>query len=181
MHCWGFRVIAILWHIEAPMQCGWTWHSEPRDVYPRWANELCYSGYPFDDSHKRTAIINSGHMPWAGETEACSYEKKRERSEDYLQNTLLVSTSSEKQILELTYEKGACNWLNTLPIEKKGYALHKCDFRDAWAMCYCLPVKNLRPIAFVASPSMWSTPWFVKPEVLLSSKMTRLEIFSPVP
>ena len=46
-------------------------------------------------------------------------------------------------MLDLTAEKGASIWLNTLPIEEKRYALQLGDFRDALALRYCLPVKNL--------------------------------------
>ena len=70
-------------------------------------------------------------------------KKKRERFNEQFQNILSVSTSSEKQMLELTAEKGASNWLNTLQIKENGYTLHRGYFPDALALRYCLPIKNL--------------------------------------
>ena len=45
---------------------------------------------------------------------------------------------SEDQMfaITLTEEKGASSWLNVLPIQEHGFALHKSDFRDALALRY---------------------------------------------
>ena len=38
--------------------------------------------------------------------------------------------------VKLTQDKGASSWLNVLPIQEHGFALHKSDFRDALALRY---------------------------------------------
>ena len=45
--------------------------------------------------------------------------------------------------LKLAGEKGASSWLSTLPLECHGFALHKGDFCNALALCYCWSPKNL--------------------------------------
>jgi len=35
--------------------------------------------------------------------------------------------------------KGTSSWLTTLPLNEHGFALHKCGFQDALALCYGWP------------------------------------------
>ena len=84
-------------------------------------------------------------------------------------------------MFELTAEKGASNWLNTFPIEEKGYALHKGDFRDALALRYCLPVKNLPTNCVCGQSFNVEHAMICKTGGFLRSDMTGLEIFLPLP
>ena len=45
-------------------------------------------------------------------------------------------SSSLKKAMDLASEKGASNWLTTLPIEEFGFTLHKGPFHDAMALRY---------------------------------------------
>ena len=52
-------------------------------------------------------------------------------------STVRESLSNDLQYaMDLAQEKGASNWLTTLPIREHGFTLHKGDFRDALALRY---------------------------------------------
>ena len=48
-----------------------------------------------------------------------------------------------QRCLDLAQEKGASNWLTALPIDDYGFALHKSGFRDALALRYDWPLKDI--------------------------------------
>jgi len=52
-------------------------------------------------------------------------------------------TKKEKKKLKMNQEKGASNWLTTLPLRDTGFSLNKQEFRDAVALRYCLPVHGI--------------------------------------
>jgi hypothetical protein len=47
-----------------------------------------------------------------------------------------VADISERKAVLLAEEKGSSSWLNPLPVEENGFALHKGAFRDAIALRY---------------------------------------------
>ena len=52
-------------------------------------------------------------------------------------SSVCESLSNDLQYaMDLAQEKGASNWLTTLPIREHGFTLHKGDFRDALALRY---------------------------------------------
>jgi len=64
--------------------------------------------------------------------------------------------------MELASEKGASNWLTTLPIEEYGFSLHKGAFVDALALRYrwtptCIPVSCVCGSSFTVK-YVWSCP-----------------------
>ena len=61
----------------------------------------------------------------------------RRRAEQRMANELLekLPTALQKS-MKISTEKGASNWLSTLPIEEHGFALHKGAFRDALCFRY---------------------------------------------
>ena len=54
-----------------------------------------------------------------------------------------VLDPSLKRAMDLAAEKGASNWLTTLPIEEFGFALHKGAFHDALALRYDWPPSRI--------------------------------------
>ena len=52
-------------------------------------------------------------------------------------------SATSKRAMELASEKGASNWLTSLPIEEFGFCLHKGAFRDALALRYGWPPSNV--------------------------------------
>ena len=63
------------------------------------------------------------------------------------------------RIISLSSEKGASSWLSVLPIEERGFALHKGTFRDALCLCYGwfpsgLPAKCVRGHGFTVDHAM---------------------------
>ena len=80
----------------------------------------------------------------ADQLSAIADVKKRKRS--YLCSTAsqLKSTLPPdlQRAMDLSQEKGASNWLTTLPVEEFGFHLHKGAFRDALALRYGWPLHN---------------------------------------
>ena len=73
-------------------------------------------------------------------------EVKSEKSslhKEKLESIYEASCNNVKRCLDLAKEKGASIWLNTLPIEKMGYALNKQEFLDAVALRYDFPIKGV--------------------------------------
>ena len=63
--------------------------------------------------------------------------KRRREYVRALADSLLSELSSEQQYaMELAQERGASNWLTSLPIHEHGFSLHKGAFRDALALRY---------------------------------------------
>ena len=67
--------------------------------------------------------------------------RKREVGSNNYNHTKNITSNfkadpSLKHCLEVTEEKGASTWLNALPIQEHGFALHKGDFRDAICLRY---------------------------------------------
>ena len=60
----------------------------------------------------------------------------RQKSEDAASNIKEILSPTLKLAMDLASEKGASNWLTTLPIEEFGFALHKGAFHDALALWY---------------------------------------------
>ena len=52
-------------------------------------------------------------------------------------------SDEEEKMIDCCREKGASNWLTTLPIADKGFALSKQEFRDAILLRYNLEINNL--------------------------------------
>ena len=61
------------------------------------------------------------------------------------QEEFVISTLDEqtKKAVEQAKEKGASNWISTLPLEDQGFTLNKGEFRDAIAIRYNKPLRNL--------------------------------------
>ena len=61
------------------------------------------------------------------------------------QEEFVISTLDEqtKRAVEQAKEKGASNWISTLPLEDQGFTLNKGEFRDAIAIRYNKPLRNL--------------------------------------
>ena len=60
----------------------------------------------------------------------------RQKSEDAASNIKEILSPTLKLAMDLASEKGASNWLTTMPIEEFGFALHKGAFHDALALRY---------------------------------------------
>ena len=54
--------------------------------------------------------------------------------------------------MDLAQEKGASNWLTTLPIDKNGFTLHKGAFRDAITLRYSWLPSNLSSTCTYGKP-----------------------------
>ena len=54
-----------------------------------------------------------------------------------------MQTYEKTKALEAAQEKGASNWLNTLPLKAQGFNLDKQTFRDAIYTRYRIPLKKL--------------------------------------
>ena len=52
-------------------------------------------------------------------------------------------TKEELKRIKMNQEKGASNWLSSLPLKENGFSLNKQEFHDAVAIRYGLPVENL--------------------------------------
>ena len=62
--------------------------------------------------------------------------KSQKRTLEVEEAANLKLSDSLKRATELAKEKGSSNWLNTLPLEEFGFALHKSEFRDALSLRY---------------------------------------------
>ena len=70
--------------------------------------------------------------------------KKSECNLKTLAEVTSEMTSDDKiKALEAAQEKGASNWLNTLPLKAQGFNLDKQSFRDAISTRYGIPLKKL--------------------------------------
>jgi len=80
-------------------------------------------------------------------------EVKTTRAEIHKQNSdiekqheeVVIGTMNEttKKAVEQAKEKGASNWLSTLPLEDQGFTLNKGEFRDAIAIRYNKELRGL--------------------------------------
>ena len=61
---------------------------------------------------------------------------RRRWSEQQAENLKQTLTDTQKRAMLLASERGASNWLTTLPIEEFGFTLHKGAFHDALALRY---------------------------------------------
>ena len=50
---------------------------------------------------------------------------------------------TQKRKIEMNNEKGASNWLSTMPIKEQGFSLTKDEFHTAVAIRYGLPISRL--------------------------------------
>ena len=69
---------------------------------------------------------------------------KRKKTEWYkeLQNIIKEeSSASATKIVDLAFEKGACCWLISLPLQKWGFVLNKQEFHDAICLRYNYAIK----------------------------------------
>ena len=57
---------------------------------------------------------------------------KRKHSQGSASNLRPQLANSTQHSMDLAQEKGACNWLTTLPIDENGFTLHKGAFRDGY-------------------------------------------------
>ena len=66
--------------------------------------------------------------------------KQATQAADSLRNTL---PTLSRRTMDLASEKGASNWLTSLPIEEYGFCLHKGAFKDALALRYGWSPSNI--------------------------------------
>ena len=59
-----------------------------------------------------------------------------EQASDAVEDLKAHLSTSSRRAMELASEKGASNWLTSLPIEEFGFCLHKGAFKDALALRY---------------------------------------------
>ena len=50
---------------------------------------------------------------------------------------------SAKSVNSFTKQKGASNWLSTLPLDEQGFTLTKSEFRDSLALRYAKDIREL--------------------------------------
>ena len=60
--------------------------------------------------------------------------KNKQTNDRMAEETVRVLPETTQRAVSLAQEQGAASWLNTLPIEEHGFALHKGAFRDALAL-----------------------------------------------
>ena len=64
---------------------------------------------------------------------------RRQRAVQAAEDLKPTHSNSRRRALELASERGASNWLTSLPIEEFGFCLHKGAFTDALALRYGWP------------------------------------------
>ena len=64
------------------------------------------------------------------------HSSKRKHSQSSASNLRSQLVNSTQRSMDLAQEKGASNWLTTLPIDENGFTLHKSAFCDAIALRY---------------------------------------------
>ena len=77
-------------------------------------------------------------------TKQISKEKEERQRQDLqeIQNSEYLGIK-EKKKLEMSLERGASNWLTTLPIKVEGFSLNKEEFHIAMAARYGFPIQRL--------------------------------------
>ncbi len=76
----------------------------------------------------------------------------------YTMDTLKQSLSTTlKRTMDLAQEKGASNWLTSLPIQEFGFALHKGAFQDALSLRYSLQPSGVLHLVHAANNSQLIT------------------------
>ena len=71
-------------------------------------------------------------------------EKERhQKQQEKLQQLIPQLSNNLQRKLHIAQEVGASNWLTTLPLQAKGFALNKQEFCDALALRYGWPVEGL--------------------------------------
>ena len=92
-------------------------------------------------------MVTQGTTLPAPEEVAAVRAEANKRNLSLLQNQeeFVISTLDEptKKSVEQAKEKGASNWISTLPLEDQGFTLNKGEFRDALAIRYNKPLRNL--------------------------------------
>merc|ERR1712002_226258 len=69
------------------------------------------------------------------------YNRQKTRLEEIQNNEQMDLTQKRK--IEMNIEKGASNWLSTMPIKEKGFSLTKDEFHTALSIRYGLPISRL--------------------------------------
>ena len=64
------------------------------------------------------------------------WKLRHEQASDAVEDLKAHLSTSSRRAMELASEKGASNWLTSLPIEEFGFCLHKGAFKDALALRY---------------------------------------------
>ena len=73
-------------------------------------------------------------------------------------DTLKQSLSTTlKRTMDLAQEKGASNWLTSLPIQEFAFALHKGAFQDALSLRYSLQPSGVLHLVHAANNSQLIT------------------------
>ena len=67
--------------------------------------------------------------------------KQRRQYDDIVNRNNL--TREELRRMKMNQEKGASNWLSSLPLRENGFSLNKQEFYDAVALRYGLPIENI--------------------------------------
>ena len=81
-------------------------------------------------------------------------QTKHQSQVDTVQSVLARSPHNLRQALGCCQEKGASSWLSAIPIQQHGFALHKTDFTDVYAMAgfhhsYLLTVFVAKPLLYL--------------------------------
>merc|ERR1712002_1096681 len=69
------------------------------------------------------------------------YNRQKTRLEEIQNNEQMDLTQKRK--IEMNIEKGASNWLSTMPIKEEGFSLTKDEFHTALSIRYGLPISRL--------------------------------------
>ena len=81
------------------------------------------------------------------------HQTNKKAKEEKLEETLKSLSDTTQRAVSLAQEKGASSWINTLPIEDHGFALHKGAFRDGSPRVW----QQFVPVARTTTSSMLST------------------------
>ena len=63
-------------------------------------------------------------------------QQRRQQTSTSAEHLKLTLSHARRRAMELASERGASNWLTSLPIEEFGFCLHKGTFTDALALRY---------------------------------------------
>ena len=121
-------------------------------------------GLPFlcaeaEDQHRSSKMITSLHkdaiinqqdalnLENGGQTiddlkSACRLSKAAKKKEQ-LREVMSATSNDLKPYLQAASDRGASNWLSTLPLKAQNYNLSKGEFRDAVRLRYGIPLENL--------------------------------------
>ncbi len=78
---------------------------------------------------------------------------KKETLESELNELMEILSDDQNRYITAAREKGASSWLSALPIQSLGYALNKCEFRDAVRLRYGWSISDMPKFCACGKPN----------------------------